>query len=53
MKLWSSFDPDYIEGKFNEYLESLPAGYSPEMMKNLYENCRIEYHGIEQALWEP
>lgn len=23
MKLWSSFDPDYIEGKFNEYLESL------------------------------
>ena len=36
----------------NESLESLPAGYSPEMMKNLYENCRIEYHGIKQALWE-
>ena len=37
----------------NQSLESLPAGYSREMMENLYENCRIEYHGIEQALWEP
>ena len=36
----------------NESLESLPAGYSPEMMKNLYENCRIEYHGMEQELWD-
>ncbi len=25
-------------------------GYSPEYMKNLYENCKIEYHGKEHEL---
>ena len=37
----------------NQSLEPLPAGYSREMMENLYENCRIEYHGKEERLWEP
>ena len=36
----------------NESIESLPAGYSREMMENRYENCRIEYHGIDQPLWK-
>ena len=37
----------------NRSLESLTSGYSREMMENLYENCRIEYHGKEEKLWEP
>jgi len=36
----------------NEKLEKKPHGYSPEFMKNLYESCRIEYHGIEKELWK-
>ena len=35
----------------NEKLEKKPYGYSPEFMKNLYESCRIEYHGIGKELW--
>jgi len=35
----------------NEKLEKKPHGYSAEFMKNLYESCRIEYHGVEKELW--
>ena len=35
----------------NEKLEKKPYGYSTEFMKNLYESCRIEYHGVETELW--
>jgi len=27
-------------------------GYSKEFMKNMYENCRLEYHGRDKALWQ-
>lgn len=36
----------------NDKLKKLPFGYSHEFMKNLYESCRLEYHGIEQELWK-
>ena len=36
----------------NKSLDSLPMGYSDEFMRNMYENCRIEYHGREKKLWE-
>lgn len=35
----------------NKKLENLSLGYSEEYMRNLYENCRIEYHGKEESLW--
>jgi len=35
----------------NEKLEKKMHGYSEEFMKNLYESCRIEYHGIERELF--
>ncbi len=38
--------------KRNDNLENLPYGYSHEFMKNLYESCRLGYHGIEQKLWK-
>ena len=37
----------------NESLESLPHGYSREMMETLYNSCLIEYHGKDERLWEP
>jgi 5-methylcytosine-specific restriction endonuclease McrA len=36
----------------NKKLEDLPMGYSEEFMRNMYENCRLEYHGSDQKLWE-
>ena len=36
----------------NDKLEKVQFGYSREFMKNLYESCRLEYHGIEQKLWK-
>ena len=36
----------------NDKLEKVQFGYSREFMKNLYESCRLEYHGIEQELWK-
>lgn len=38
--------------KRNDNLEKKPYGYSREFMKNLYESCRIEYHGMEKELWK-
>jgi len=38
--------------KRNRQLEDLPLGYSDEFMRNMYENCRIEYHGRDKKLWE-
>jgi len=35
----------------NENLEKKTHGYSVEFMKNLYESCRIEYHGVDRELW--
>jgi 5-methylcytosine-specific restriction endonuclease McrA len=35
----------------NDKLKKMPFGYSREFMKNLYQSCRIEYHGMEQKLW--
>ena len=37
----------------NKKLEKLPLGYSDEYMKNLYENCKMEYHGKDKELWSP
>ncbi|KEQ56388.1 HNH endonuclease protein [Marine Group I thaumarchaeote SCGC RSA3] len=37
----------------NKKLENLPVEYSEEFMKTSYENCRSEYHGINERLWEP
>lgn len=47
-------DSKYLEKLLdrNDKLEKLPFGYSREFMKNLYESCRLEYHGIEQELWK-
>jgi len=36
----------------NKKLEKLSYGYSHEFMKNLYQSCRLEYHGMEQELWK-
>jgi len=36
----------------NDKLEKVSFGYSHEFMRNLYESCRLEYHGIEQKLWK-
>ena len=36
----------------NQSLEDLPMGYSEEFMKNMYENCRLEYHGRDKELWQ-
>ena len=36
----------------NKNLEELPMGYSEEFMRNMYENCRLEYHGSGQELWQ-
>lgn len=36
----------------NAKLEKVPLGYSTEYMKNLYENCKIEYHGLGNELWK-
>ena len=36
----------------NETLEDLPMGYSEEFMRNMYENCRLEYHGRDKKLWQ-
>jgi 5-methylcytosine-specific restriction endonuclease McrA len=38
--------------KRNQSLEDLPMGYSEEFMKNMYENCRLEYHGRDNTLWQ-
>ena len=38
--------------KRNQSLEDLPMGYSEEFMKNMYENCRLEYHGRDKILWQ-
>lgn len=38
--------------KRNQGLENLPMGYSEEFMKNMYENCRLEYHGRDKTLWQ-
>lgn len=35
----------------NHKLKKLPVGYSDEYMRNLYENCYMEYHGKEKELW--
>lgn len=37
----------------NTKLENLPVEYSEEFMKTSYENCRTEYHGINERLWKP
>jgi len=36
----------------NKMLDDLPLGYSEEFMRNMYENCRIEFHGKDQKLWQ-
>ena len=36
----------------NKKLHEIPMGYSEEFMRNTYENCRLEYHGREQELWQ-
>jgi len=44
---------DYLEQilQRNRKLKKISYGYSDESFKNLYNACKIEYHGIEQPLW--
>ena len=35
----------------NKKLNDLPSGYSEEFFRQLYETCRIEYHGKDVDLW--
>ena len=35
----------------NKKLSDLPSGYSEEFFRQLYETCRIEYHGKDVDLW--
>ena len=37
--------------KLNKKLNDLPSGYSEEFFRQLYETCRIEYHGKDVDLW--
>jgi hypothetical protein len=48
-------DPRFLEKilERNDNLEKLPYGYSREFFKNLYQSCRLEYHGVGQELWAP
>ena len=36
----------------NKKLSDLPSGYSEEFFRQLYETCKIEYHGKDSALWK-
>ena len=36
----------------NKKLHDVPMGYSEEFMRNMYENCKLEYHGRGQELWQ-
>ena len=36
----------------NKKLSDLSSGYSEEFFRQLYETCRIEYHGKDSALWK-
>ena len=36
----------------NKKLDNLPLGYSEEFIQQLYDTCRIEYHGKDKDLWE-
>ncbi len=35
----------------NAQLSDLPSGYSEEFFRQLYEICKIEYHGKDKELW--
>lgn len=37
----------------NKQLDNLPIEYSEEFMSTTYENCRSEYHGVNENLWKP
>jgi len=39
--------------KRNEKLEKLPIEYNPSFIETIYNNCRTEYHGINEKLWTP
>jgi len=47
-------DYEYLERLLdrNDKLEKIPYGYSSEFFKNLFESCRLEYHGKDQELWK-
>jgi len=36
----------------NKMLKDLSMGYTEEFMRNMYESCRLEYHGNDSELWE-
>ena len=36
----------------NKNLNNLPMGYSEEFMRNMHENCKLDYHGKDKKLWE-
>jgi len=44
---------DYLEQilQRNRKLKKISFGYTDEGFKNLYNSCKIEYHGMEQPLW--
>ena len=46
-------DGKYLEQiiERNKKLNDLPSGYSEESFRQLYEICKIEYHGKEKELW--
>ena len=47
-------DVEYLEKLLdrNDKMETLPYGYSREFLKNLYQSCKLEYHGSGD-LWKP
>lgn len=48
-------DFEYLEKLLdrNDRLDKLPYGYSREFLRNLYQSCRLEYHGADSQLWRP
>ncbi len=47
-------ETEYLEKiiQRNKKLSDLSSGYSEEFFRQLYETCRIEYHGKDSALWK-
>ena len=44
---------DYLEEiiQRNRKLSDLPSGYSEEYFRQLYQTCKVEYHGKEIDTW--
>lgn len=47
-------DEDFLRDilRRNKILKKLPYGYSDDWFKNVFDSCRVEYHG-NASLWKP